>query len=148
MTKTYPHWTEGGAFHNLREVGPNLYVGALTARNARQWRYVISCHPALDADQTHGHSKVPFPDGEPIPRSTLQHALDVCLEHRERGEVLIHCQAGFSRSAAIAYAVLRLQDGLSGQQAEQRVFVRYGYPLAATLISASKWVYDKSAVRP
>ena len=67
--------------------------------------------------------------------------------HAEGGDTLLHCQAGLSRSASAAYALLRKRFALSHPEALKRVVTPYTshqFPMPDTLRSAETWVRRKS----
>lgn len=162
MTKdAYPSWVGPHArvgLVNLRIVAPNLWVGAMAS-------------PAflpLDSGVDHildvcGSSKdnvseypVPFTsfrlvDGQPIPFEVLDRALELMTSS---SGLLVHCMAGLSRSASVAYALMRVRDGMSIPMARHRIRSLdeqgdpiYGYPLSATIDSAEAWVQDRLSKR-
>lgn len=127
---TFPRWVAGGPADTsgtspalLREVARNLYVGsALSASHVPGGvgsLVVVQCSeqcpPVPDALAV---LRVPFADLEPIPSHVLP---QVVAEARARRPMLIQCYAGLSRSAAVAYAVLRMVDGLTHDEALARV---------------------------
>lgn len=94
-------------------------------------------------------------DGEPIPRGTLDKLLEIYDGHCRRldGEarvscVLVCCLAGASRSASVAYGLLRLRCGLHHEEALRRIRSRWHqsaatdprWPNPVTLASVVEWV--------
>ena len=143
---------------NLREVGPNLYVGAemsppVTPDTGR-WALIVDlCGSAVDdhavqmnylpfADRV---VSAPFLDAEPIPEGHLDEVLPRIVAARGRGPVLVHCAAGLSRSASVAYVVLRSEDHLTHDEALRRVAVPGiypHYPHPTVLRSARAWLRE------
>lgn len=152
---TFPRWVAGGPADTsglspalLREVARNLYVGsALAASHVPGGvgaMIVVQCSeqcpPVPDALAV---LRVPFHDRWPIPPSVLR---QVVAEARARRPMLIQCYAGLSRSAAVAYAVLRMVDGLTHDDAFARVAHSREHhdgtdrwPHHVTLASAKAW---------
>ena len=115
---SFPRWIDGDPDFNLREVAPGLYVGAdlspVLRPNGKSWDLVIDLYGSSGASSRAalylGSEVVrwPFEDGTDVPRGVLEIAVRaVPRVLREDGAVLIHCQAGLSRSASEAYALLR-----------------------------------------
>lgn len=152
---TFPRWVAGGPADTsgtspviLREVARNLYVGSALAASRVPCgvgaMIVVQCSdqcpPVHDALAV---LRVPFADREPIPSHVLR---QVVVEARARRPMLVQCYAGLSRSAAVAYAVLRMVDGLTHDEAAARVsHAREHYdcterwPHPVTLASAKAW---------
>ena len=147
----YPRWiTEPMDGMNLREVAPHLYVGEQSAPLRGEWHTIIDFYggapyyvkPAYK--DAKNYLRIPFDDGDHFPDGALDAAWEAWqTADDEGGETLIHCQAGLSRSASAAYALLRLRYGLSYEQALARVVTPLTYhqfPLRVTLGSAHDWV--------
>jgi predicted protein tyrosine phosphatase len=93
--------------------GPNLYVGELAAVPERQWHAVISAVSLEDyeenvkkrlgggGDAATMHVPVKDSDKEDIARHFPQ-TREFIAQHISAGPVLVHCNAGMSRSATIA----------------------------------------------
>lgn len=152
---SYPRWIVGGPTDTgaaspalLREVAAGLFVGsALSAPHAPKGSAVAQfsrqCPPAADAAIT---LRVPFADCEAIPSGVLYNAVAFARVHRGERPMLLQCFAGLSRSASVAYAVLRAVDGLDHDAALVRVahsvdhFDRtVRFPHNVTLGSARAW---------
>lgn len=144
---TYP-----GNHINLRRVGPGLFVGGEHAVYAgpgltgKPWHTVIDLYGTSQAMRHwYAGAKHVIPllmrDGQPFADGTLD-AMYRAYRTAEGRPVLIHCQAGLSRSASAAYAMLRRRYRLSHDAALKRVQTP-GYvgkfPLEGTLNSARTW---------
>ena len=146
--RTFPYWIDESNGHtNLRLVGRNLAVGAWAApREFKGWSGIIDFYGSSREDPEEypeGASllRIPFEDGQQFPKGALDTALMFVQAHRKDGPVLFHCAAGLSRSASAAYAMLRVLDGLSHEDALERVQTENtDYPMQATLNSARGWV--------
>jgi hypothetical protein len=138
---------------NLREVGPNLFVGADGSPSyGTRWALVVDLcgrtldEGAIERDYAPFADKVfsaPFDDGHPIPKGHLEAIVPRVSLARERGPTLVHCAAGLSRSASVAYVVLRMEDGLHHEEALRRVSVpgiEPYYPHPVVLKSARVWL--------
>ena len=152
---TYPRWISPGFLYNLREVGPDLYVGSKVAVASppprREWAAWIDVHgdelgAGFSAARETAIGKLrcpqlrwPFHDGYPIPEGLLDAAL--AIYQARRGPVLVSCAAGISRSVSVAYALVRAlervghQESLSRCQESPRV-----EPSPYVLESARRWV--------
>ena len=145
----YPRWVQRkpeGAY-NLREVSPNLYVGAFASAGVEvpfQWVAIFDfCGSSAEYIDDYPIKPVclVFDDGEPIPVWYLDQVYaEVC---RQKGPVLLHCAQGLSRSASVAYAMLR-RFGFAHHEALRRVRVekQEHYPMQATLASARLWAEE------
>lgn len=159
ITSTFPKWrSRPNDQENLREISPNLFIGAAFAPRAHvSWDTIIDFYgPSGGAPrfyEYHGRQDIragyararkvhtlPFTDGNTFPPGVLDEVWRACRE--ARGPVLIHCQAGLSRSASAGYAILRRGYGLSHEEARGVVHVQSGYPTETTLLSAREWVRD------
>lgn len=146
---SFPKWASyPGGEQNLREVAPGLFVGAVDAVTAQPWHTIIDLYgTATDPFKrvryatAHQVLSIPFPDGDAIPEGALER-IDAALS-RAKAPTLIHCQAGLSRSASVAYAMLRHRKHLSHDAALARVTTPghgHQFPRPTTLASARTWV--------
>ena len=154
----YPRWiTKPSDGANLREVGPRLYVGGASAPfnppAGQKWALVVdligqslpSRIPIVGGTAkypAHVVLALPIEDGCPIPDEVIGQALVAFGENRNRGNTLVHCAAGLSRSASTAYAALRFFDDLDHAAALKRVQTPgvTAWPHPETLGSARSWV--------
>lgn len=149
MSSKWPRWVNRDESENLREVAPNVYVGAeyatLTPPGGK-WELVVDFYgsdlrwPSRTRDTAKKAIAIPFLDGDSFPPGALTKTLRAVRSARQRGPVLIHCQAGLSRSASAAYAFLRRVSRLPHAEALRRVKVCAGFPRVETLASARSWV--------
>ena len=150
----FPRWTEESPLHNLREVVPGLYVGAMMSPSFRpngcEWDLVVDFYGSSSIVEQQGiYGKTfliqaPFDDGLAFPDGVLDKIESYYRDAVQRAEtrparVLFHCQAGVSRSASAAYAMLRVVHGLTSRESLRRVFVMEGFPRKKTLDSAAEW---------
>jgi len=150
MAKSWPKWSQPDEEYNLREVAPNLWVGAELSpglRPAGPWQGVVDLYgsspknPSLYA----GIGELlhrPFYDGVSFPPGLLDEILGLVRRNIRTGPVLIHCQAGLSRSASAAYGMMRLA-GTPHAEALARVKIERGFPRTETIRSARSWVRSK-----
>lgn len=149
MHPDWPQWSQPDEEYNLREVAPNLWVGAELSpglRPAGPWHGVVdlygSSSEAANKPLYAGVGELlqrPFYDGANFPKGTLDDILGLVVRHVGKGPILLHCQAGLSRSASAAYAMMCLV-GTPHREALRRVKVEKGFPRAETLKSARRWV--------
>jgi len=153
----YPRWVEPSPEQNLREVGRDLFVGAELAPavrpRRRRWAVVVDLYGSSleepDRESIYSGADLllhwPFLDGDSFPVGVLDAVERVIRVGRAKGPVLLHCQAGLSRSASAAYAMLRVLDHVDSERALQRVKVpgEDDFPRAPTLASARKWVHRR-----
>jgi hypothetical protein len=148
--QVFPRWVPGvDARAALREVGDNLYVGGMIAAcerpsKTRDWWGMIDCHGFReDGKREPRIAQIPrvirygFDDGDRVPEELLVAA--EALYRAAQGPLLVSCAAGASRSAAVAYALLRVVRGYSHEGALARVKLHGGGPALVTLASAEKW---------
>ena len=152
IEKKWPRWIERNENINLREVAPNLFVGAEYATlhppdgtRGNRWELVVDWYgssrqyPSRVMKTAKKVLSIPFLDGDVFPKGALDRMAKHVQAARRRGPVLIHCQAGLSRSASAAYALLRRISRLPHAEARRRVRVIAGFPRVTTLASARKW---------
>lgn len=152
----WPRWISRAYEVQLREVAPGLYVGGRQAfaralEEGLVFDQVISFTRRISPDQKKRSGPcllaLPFLDGDPIEPRVLN-AAQAYVEpilRLDDGRVLLHCQAGLSRSASVAYALLRV-GGLSPDGAAFRVHAGYArFPVPKTLASAEAWALDHGA---
>lgn len=154
--KPWPRWIETDDNTDsdedsvlLREVAPNLFVGAemapLYPPGQKKWELVVDWYGSSGRwpSRTKGTAKavlsIPFLDGDVFPPGALDRVLRRVRTAKKRGPVLIHCFAGLSRSASATYALLRRLSRLPHREALRRVKVTPEYPMPATLASARAW---------
>jgi hypothetical protein len=144
---TFPRYVlEADQRANLREVAPNLFVGGMIAvcerpTRTRDWWAVIDCHGYRQEGQREVRMgtlprvvRYGFDDCGPVPVPLLVAASAL---YRERGgAMLVSCAAGASRSASVAYAVMRDVLGTPHDEALACVSQRGGGPHPTTLASA------------
>ncbi len=148
---SYPRWVSIVPAENLREVAPHLYIGAVRSPRLRpegDWALVVDWYGSSRANSDlYGNAlvlRVPFADGDAFPPGSLDRAYSLvrdALMHQR--PVLFHCQAGLSRSASSAYAMMRVLYEMSHDEALRRVQIMAEYPRPATLRSARAWVHKK-----
>lgn len=147
----YPHWVDRDS--NLREVAPRLFVGSELAPAHGGFDLVVAL---VDQDRRDyvGNALVrvyAIPDCVSLPLVMLDRIFDgVRPLLVRRGRVLVHCQAGLSRSASVAYGLLRTIYMLSHEEALRRVQVpghEGRHPCAPTLDSVQRWADGRMARR-
>lgn len=151
LGESYPRWVQPRPDVNLREVGPHLFVGALRSPyTTDRWGVIVDLYgsSAYPQSRSCGYAtarrvvRLPFDDGLRFPSGALDQIAGAVSKRTADRPALIHCQAGLSRSASAAYAVLRAEEGLSHEEALKRVRVpgREEFPMPDTLRSARQWV--------
>ena len=147
-TGIFPRWISRDPEYNLREVAPRLFVGAEQAPLLApriKWTAIVDFYgegAKPDRCTWYQHSAVlrwPFLDGDNFPVGCLDAVRSFVAGQIRDGPVLIHCQAGLSRSASAAYGLLRTA-GLSHEEALRRVYASEPeFPRHATITSAREW---------
>lgn len=139
---------------SLREVAPSLFVGGLRDvcdPHAPRWAAALLLDPSLvEQAQMHGSpvrtrlagvqvAAHAFNDGDAVPSEAIRAA--VAGRQATRGKpMIIACFAGRSRSVSVAYATLRICEGLDHAEALRRVAHPEQNPMNATLASAREFV--------
>lgn len=150
----WPRWVDTDDLVNLREIAPNLYVGAeyspLHPPAGKKWELVVDWYgtsgryPSRTRDTARYVLSIPFLDGDVFPAKALDRVLARVQAARRRGPTLIHCQAGLSRSASAAYGFLRRLGRLPHKEALRRVRTEYvEFPRTTTLASARAWAENR-----
>jgi hypothetical protein len=161
MNEHWPRWIDPKGSANLREVAPNLYVGGLLGfhkglQHGILWTLMLDVAGLSDSSALHQLKRhrdedlgfetwsVRLEDGESIPSCVLDELYLLVTTHLKRGPVIIQCQMGLSRSASVAYAMLRTIFGLDSAEALRRVQTPglEMYPLKPTLESAMRWALE------
>lgn len=142
----FPRWVKLGYLVDLREVCTGLYVGGHMSRGLGRWDTVIDLYVKDGREDgfivpPRRLVQMPMTDGDAISDRYMDAAADLVIE--ARGDVLIHCQAGLSRSASMAFGLMRRFFGMSREEALRRIFVVDGYPRSVTLASAGGWAIRK-----
>lgn len=111
--RPYPRWLHGrtgGAYEELRlrEVGPGLWVGNAAAEmppslGAAVVQLSTACRSADGAVL-----RIPVQDFRPIDPAALNTILAFAAVRHPAGPLLVQCRMGLSRSASVAYGLLRL----------------------------------------
>ncbi len=132
------------AYRFSREVAPGLYVRSLGAVYPRPKFARIVLSSAVESDGVIGQLFMPTTDDAPIPDSVFECAITFARYYRSRGvPLVVQCRMGLSRSASVAYAILRLVDGLDDAEALSRVrATAFGrdWPASVVIESARSWV--------
>lgn len=145
---------------NLRKVSNlGIYVGAVDAIKSMPERpslivdlYGESCKLVTGDEPVllEGRTTLlcwPVWDGVPIPDKVYDRVVELARKKIRAGPVLVHCQAGLSRSASVAYALIRTLEGLSHDDALRRVQIpgKPHWPSPKTIESARKWYASRRA---
>lgn len=155
----FPRWISTTDEHNLREVAPDLYVGAELSpglRPAGTWSAVVDLYGSSEQTDrwflygdTHTLLTWPFLDGDTFPDGLLDTVGRLVHDRRSSGPILLHCQAGLSRSASCAYAMMRTLDRMPHAETLRRVQEGTGYearfPRTDTIASARRWAKKRIA---
>jgi hypothetical protein len=151
VNRSYPRWisTPNGD-GNIREVGPNLFVGDFESPTifGSPWLGIIDFYGSTTAQgrmNPRYFLRWAMEDGTGYPPGCLSAVHALASAVRPRGKLLLHCQAGLSRSAGAAYALLRVQDRLPPREALRRVQAMSGFPRTKNLQDAERWARDQGA---
>lgn len=159
LSAQYPRWIHSGEDINLRAVGPLLLVGATRSPGVVPVEHlggIVDLYGDSPESNAAGAQGVPrlactMLDGNAIPAKYMDAALELWRQCRNEGKpMLIHCQAGLSRSASMAYGLLRVEERLTHPEAMRRVQTpKYAreFPRPATLASARTWARDTVRAR-
>lgn len=151
MAKEYPDWIDRRPSFLLREVASNIYVGGAGAASSLPWFAIIDLCGASVGLSAPVYNRASillrwhFDDGTQVPDGLLESVIPLVDEARRMGPVLIHCRAGLSRSASVAYAALRMLVDLPHGEAMRRIYVSPGWPMSSTIESARSWVFEEGA---
>lgn len=110
----------------VRQIGSRpLYLGSSRAAHEGgspvSFRYVLSLGPVEHPLTTH---HVPLEDGHGVSQAKFEKAVETAISlHRTPHRVLIQCQAGISRSAAVIAAVIAIEEGTTFRAALEDVKV-------------------------
>lgn len=147
-----------GEHRTFSEVAPGLFlsddrlyryivplrIGAVLSLTAEDEDSGVDQTLRWDGGRCLYHS-VPLEDGKPIPPEKLDHMVAWLAHHLERGErVAIHCQAGMSRTPAVAVAYL-CSTGVPFDVAWRQVKERHpiANPSRAVLESVRQWAASR-----
>ncbi len=129
----------------LREVRPGLWVGSELARDNYSWLAVVDLYGSSRLVTTRRELSWRISDDIPIQLGLLDTTWPFVFHALKKGDVLIHCKAGLSRSASVAYAILRRLDRLDHEEALRRVRVPEdtmdAWPSQPVIRSAREWVW-------
>jgi len=135
----------------LREVAPDLYVGSAKAAKYVDLDAAVAAFSSHSEDVFHPlRLRALFRDFEPVPHAIIESVVGFARAHRGIRPVMLQCYAGMNRSASMAYAVLRMVDGLSHDAALARVAHtverhdrRETFPNKVTLGSVAAWCDER-----
>lgn len=133
----------------LRRVERDLYVGSRgdDVLAAVPRAVVIQLAASLSEPVGREGVRVPLEDGQPIPDAVLDGLTDYARRSLARGRtVLVQCFAGLSRSASVAYAILRSVYGLPDHEALRRIETTAAgvrWPRRETIESARRWAHKR-----
>lgn len=108
----------------VRQIGSRpLYLGSSRAAHegvaSVSFEAVLTLGPAAQPLTTHHH---PLTDGQGLEHRRFEEAVETALRvYREGGPVLVQCQAGISRSAAVVATVLAIEEEQTFEEAMENV---------------------------
>jgi hypothetical protein len=152
-SKGFPHWVDAREFIMLREVAPGLFLGGEWSPTVGKWHAIVNLFGRLSKSdprdpRTRVYDEVPWllrwpiRDGVAIPPGVIDATMPFVYESMKYGPVLVHCQAGLSRSPSLVYVAL-MMAGLTDREAMMRITtphgVQLGFPRSETLQSARDW---------
>lgn len=153
MSTTYPRFLlpTDSNFSTLREVYSGIFVGGARSPYVMSGivEYCIALHPLDEEDipfrlnQSFNFKRfisAPIEDGVEVPEDVLEMSWQM---YRKYGSILIHCKAGLSRSATVAYAIL-LKSGFSNSEALRMVKIKKNYPFENMIIGATEWAFKQT----
>lgn len=127
-----------------REVAPGLYVRSFTSIAEPRGPFArIVLSNAIESASVVAQLFVPVPDFAPIPDEVFECAVAFARYTRKSVPLVVQCRMGLSRSASMAYAILRVVDGLGHAEAFERVrstALRREWPAPEVIASAQAWV--------
>jgi hypothetical protein len=134
----------------LRRVERNLYVGSRgddVLEGVPSNAAIIQLSASLAEPVGRNLARVPLENGKPIPDRVLDALTDYAAQKLRRGvPVLVQCFAGLSRSASVAYAILRSVYGLPDHEALRRIETTTAgvrWPRRETIESARQWAFKR-----
>lgn len=102
-------------------VGCIAYAKELINANPDEIKFIINCTPESYLHPSNiTYLQLSWDDGTPIRKALMFGALEAIREGLREGNVLVHCNAGRSRSPALTVAHL-MMAGMSWRQAEDLV---------------------------
>lgn len=148
----YPRWVDKRDPYLLREVARNFYIGAERSPEldpGALWAAVVDLYGSGEERPARYEGanvlmRWPFYDGDSFPPGALDAIEGVLRGNLRHGPVLVHCQAGLSRSASAAYAMLRVLGAHNHAEALRRVKADPDFPRRKTLASARRWAKKRS----
>ena len=157
--RQYPVWVHEP--RNLRMVDSGLYVGGERAQlvsrraftnaeddDARFFTYAVQIDlhgGSVSLGERTRFLCYPVFDGQPLPPRLLDVAWMLAGDYGPRRPVLVQCQAGLSRSASVAYALMRKRHGkkIAHEEALRRVQVPHYegvFPMQVLVDSVREWL--------
>lgn len=123
----------------MRQVRDNLWIGDCidARRHGDDFDTVISMVDNDRYDSGEADYRFPIPDGDHDFETYKSAVLRLMKEYESGKDVLIHCQAGVSRSTSVATAMLAVQEGKTWE--DVLYDTRAGHaPVAPELMKAGK----------